>query len=249
MTTASWLAATAGQRPQPGQVNQCLGSHSATFVYSGNTFAAGETTGSGLYASTAGQYLTQEFVTGAAQTVIGTVQLQVSAVGGSPVTAPIAPLTVSLYASDAGLPAGAALASTSLAEQYVYSGGFLLTVPLAVTGLSPSTPYQIVASPAGSDTSYYVWQRSDQTSGAAVSADGVSWTAQPYGLMFQVYDLSGAGGAPLYVVEDSGARTTQLSYAAGRLSGIAEVTAAQGGGSFYSTRSLAYSGGFLTEVS
>lgn len=249
MTTAAWLAATAGQRPQPGQVNQLLGSHDAVFVYNGNTFQSGQTTGTGLYVSTAGQYLAQEFTTGAAQTVIGTVHLQVSTVGGSPVTASIAPLTVSLYASDAGLPTGTALASTSLAEQFVYSGGFLLAVPLGVAGLSPSTPYQIVVSPAGSGSAYYVWQRSNQTSGAAVSTDGVSWSAQAYGLMFQVYDLSGAAGAPLYVVEESGARTTQLSYTNGLLTGITEVTAAQGGGSFYSNRSLTYSNGLLAEVS
>jgi hypothetical protein len=250
VTTPAWLAATAGQRPQPGQVNQFLGSHSATWVYSGNTQQAAQATGTGLYVSTAGAYLTQEFTTGAAQTVIGNLHLQISAVGGSPVTAAITPLQVALYASSSGLPTGPVLAATTLAEQYVYSGGFMLTVPLGATGLTPSAPYQIVVAAAGSSTAYYAWQRSNQTSGAATSPDGVTWTAQPYGLMYQVYDLAGTSGPPLYVIEDSGARVTQLSYnTAGQLTGITETTAAQGGAAFYSTRTLTYSNGLPIGVS
>jgi hypothetical protein len=250
MATPAWLAATAGQRPQPGQINQLLASHSVTWIYSGNVLQAGQTTGTGLYVSTAAQYLTQEFTTGAAQTAIGNVHLQISAVGGSPVTAAITPLQVALYASSAGLPTGPALAATTLAEQYVYSGSVLLSVPLGATGLTPSTPYQIVVAAAGTGTSYYAWQRSNQTSGAATSPDGVTWTAQPYGLMFEVLDLSGTTGPPLYAIEDSGARVAHLTYnTAGQLAGITESTAAQGGGSLYSTRTLSYSNGLLIGVS
>lgn len=233
----------------PGQVNQLLGSHAATFVYAGNTIQAGETIGSGLYIATTGQYLAQEFVTGTAQSVIGTVHLQVSTVGGSPITATITPLQVALYASSAGAPVGTPIATSTVSEQYVYSGGFLLTVPLGVTGLAPSTPYQIVVAPAGAGGAYYVWQRSNQTSGAATSPDGVTWTSQSYGLMFEVFDLSGSAGPPLYVLEDSGARVTALAYnAAGQLTGITETTVAQGGGSLFSARTLTYSNNLLTGV-
>lgn len=250
MAVASWLAATAGQRPQPGQLTQFLGGHSATFVHAGSTLQSSQATGDALYVSTASTYLTQEIVTGPAQTVIGSLGLQISTVGGSPVSATIPPLQVSLYASSLGLPTGSALASTTLAEQFAYSGPFWLTVPLAATGLAPSTPYQIVVAAAGTSSAYYVWQRSNQTAGAATSPDGATWAAQAYGFMYQVYDLAGTTGPPLYVLEDAGARVTQLTYnAAGQLTGIAETTAAQGGGTLYSSRTIAYSGRFPIGVS
>lgn len=249
MAVASWLAATAGQRPQPGQLTQFLGGHSATFVYAGSTLQSSQATGAALYVSTASAYLTQEIVTGPAQTVIGSLGLQISTVGGSPVSATIPPLQVSLYASSLGLPTGSALASTTLAEQFVYSGPFWLTVPLAATGLTPSTPYQIVVAAAGASSACYVWQRSNQSSGAGTSPDGATWTAQAYGFMYQVYDLAGTTGPPLYVIEDSGARVTQLTYnTAGLLTGITETTTAQGGTALYSTRAIAYSNGLPTGV-
>lgn len=250
MAAPAYLAATAGYGANPGTVNQFLTSHNAQLIYSGNSLQASETTGSGLYLSTAGTYLAQEFVTGPAQTVIGNVHLQLSTVGGSPITATITALQVALYASAAGLPTGAPLASAALAEQYVYSGGFLLTVPLGASGLSPSTPYQIVLSPAGTSSAYYAWQCSNQPSGAATSPDGITWTSQSYGLMFEVFDLAGTAGPPLYVIEDSGARLTQLTYnAAGQLTQITETTVTQAGASLYSSRTLSYSNGLLIGVS
>jgi hypothetical protein len=250
VATPSWLAATAGQRPLPGQINQLLTTHSSTWIYSGNALQASQTTGSGLYVSTASTFLAQVFITGASQTAIGQVSLQLSTVGGSPVTGTIPPLQVALYASASGLPTGSALASVTVAEQYVYGAPFWLPVPLTATGLTASTPYVLVVAAAGTGTAYYAWQRSTQTTGAATSPDGATWAAQAYGLMYEVYDTSGTTGAPLYLVDDGGARVTALAYnSLGQLASITESTVAQGGSTFYSRRALAYSSGILTGVS
>ncbi len=136
-----------------------------------------------------------------------------------------------------------------MSEQYVYSGSFFLTVPLLATGLSPSTAYWVVVAPAGTGTSYYAWQKSNQTSGALTSPDGSTWTPQAYGLMYQVYDLSGIIPPALYSVEDGGARIVQFVYTSGVLTGIIETTQSQGGGNVFSSRTLTYSGSTLIGVS
>lgn len=250
MATAPWFAATVGQRPQPGQIGQLLGSHSSTWIYAGSSLQATQATGSGLYVSTASTYLAQEFITGATQTTIGSVSLQISAVGGSPITATIPALQVSLYASNSGLPTGAAMATATVAEQTVYSGPFWLPVLLIAAGLTPSTPYVLTVTAAGTSSAYYAWQQSNQTSGAATSPDGVNWSAQAYGLMFEVFDAAGTTGPPLYLIDDGGARITALTYnASGQLASITETTVAQGGGTLFSQRTLTYSNGLLIGVS
>jgi hypothetical protein len=250
MATAPWLAASAGYRPQPGQINQLLGSHRSTWIYSGNTLQSSETAGSALYVSSASQYLSQSFITGSTQTTIGNVHLQVSTVGGSPVSAAITPLTVAIYASSAGLPTGAPLATTALSEIAVYSGAFWLPVPVGVSGLTASTVYQIAVSPAGSGGAYYAWQRSNQSSGASTSTNGTSWTAQAYGFMFKVFDQSGTSWPPLHLVDDGGARLTDFTYnTAGQLLTITEQVVSQAGAVQYSKRTLTYSGNTLIGVS
>ncbi|HTK65378.1 MAG TPA: hypothetical protein VL595_23510 [Pseudonocardia sp.] len=250
MATPDWLAATAGHQGNAGAITQFLGTHTSTWIYAGNTLQVSEATGSGLYVSTAGTYLAQEVTTGPGQTTIGSLGLQISAVGGSPITATIPPLQVSLYASASGLPTGSLLATTAVAEQTVYSAPFWLTAPLAVAGLTPSTPYVLTVASAGTSSAYYAWQRSNQSSGAATSPDGVTWTPQAYGLMFEVYDTSGTTGPPLYLIDDDGARVTALTYnSAGQLASITETTVAQGGTALYSQRALTYSNGLLIGVS
>lgn len=249
MATAPWLAASAGFKPQPGMINQFLGAHDSVWIYSGNTLQSSETTGSGLYVSTAGQYLAQSFITGATQTTVGSVSLQLSAVGGSPVTATITPLVVSLYASSAGLPTGGALASATVGEVSVYSAPFWLQVPLTAYGLTASTVYWLVVSPAGTSSAYYAWQESTQTSGAALSAGGTTWTGQSYGFMYEAYDATGTMLPPLYLVDDGGARTATFTYnAAGLLATITEQVVSQSGAVQYSQRTLAYSNGLLVGV-
>lgn len=241
----SWLAAVPGHVALPGQVNQFLGSHNSVWLYQGTQRAA-QTTGATSYQSTQSQWLTQAFTTGSAQTQVGAVWLQISTVGGSPTSATIPPLTVGLYASDSGSPTGPALAATSLAEQVVYASGFWLQVPLPAT-VAPSSVYQLVVSVAGTAGHYYVWQQSNQASGASTSPDGVTWTARAYGLMFQVFD-QGATGQPQFLYDDSGARVVQLSYASGVLTAVTESVLAQDSSVMVTTRSLTYSGGFLIGV-
>lgn len=245
----TWQAATAGQQGRAGTVTQFLGTHASTLLYQG-ALATSQTTGSGGFSDTQSQWLAQAIVTGSSQTAIGYVQLQLSAVGGSPVSPLIPPLTVSLYANNSGAPTGAALASTAITCQAVYLSPFWVTIPLPVTGLTPSHTYQLVTTMVGTSGHYYAWQRSNQTSGAASSSTGSSWATQPYGLMYQVYDQAQAGQLML-IYEDSGARWTQFTYnTAGQITQLVEYTAGQTAAGYQQTTStLAYSGGLLTGVS
>lgn len=245
MSGPTWLAATAGQPAYAGQINQFLTSHEATWLYAGTQQAA-QTTGSAVYSSSVSQYLAQSFTTGVSQTAVGQVWLQISTVGGSSVTQSIPDLVLTLYASSNGTPAGSALGSVSVNETYVYNSSFWVQFPLAVGGLSPSTVYQLVTSPAGA-SNYYVWQHSNQPSGASLSSDGSTWTTQSFGLMYQVFDQS-AGGNLLYIAEDGGSRWVSIAYDAfNRVSGITEYTT--GASALTSARTFAYSNGSLTGVS
>lgn len=246
MAAPPWLAATPGYAGQAGQVNQFLAAHTATWIFEG-ALQASEVTGSASYSSTDGVYLAQEFTTGAAQTSTGYLLLQVSTVGGSPVSGTIAPLTIGLYANSSG-PTGSPLASVSVHVEYVYSSPFWVPVPLPATGLAPSVSYWLVTQPVGSAAAYYAWQQSNQPYGAMTSPDGVTWTAAPYGLMYQVFTL-GTGGPLQFTYEDGGARWAAFTYnSAGQLTGVSEYTAAQGPAPLTSQRSLTYTDGILTGI-
>lgn len=250
MASPSWLGASAGNAANAGMINQFLAGHTSSWGY-GGAVQASQATGAALYVSSQSTYLGQRFTTGVSQTTIGQVWLQVSTVGGSPTTATITPLTVSLYADSSGTPTGSALATTSVGEQYVYSSPFWLPIPFAVTGLTASTPYWIITSPAGTGSAYYAWQRSNQTSGAATSPDNTTWTTQTYGLMYEVYDLTaGTGSVPQFLYDDAGARWALITYDAfGRISTLTEYCAAQNGTPLQSVRTFTYTNGFLTGVS
>lgn len=251
--TPTWQAATTGQPARAGHINQFLGTHQATILYSGGANQVdAQTTGSGVYSSSQSTWLDQRFTMGVGQTTIGYVLLQLATVGGSPTLPLINPITVSVYASSSGLPTGPALASTTVSNNYVYSAPFWVTIPLPVTGLTPSTPYHLVTQAVGTSSHYYTWQHSNQVTGASTSPDGVTWTAQAFGLMFQVFDLSGTTGPPQFIYEDGANRWTQLTYTSkNQIAGISEYTAAEGpaGGYFQSSRSLSYSNGLVTGVS
>lgn len=246
MATPDWLAASTGQQSNAGMVTQFMGTHSSQWVYPG-VLQNQQATGSATYQSLASGYLAQQITTGSTQTTIGQVALQISTVGGSPTTATISPLAVSLYASSSGLPIGSALASATLLEPYVYSQPFWVSVPLLAANLAPSAVYCLVVTGPAIGSGYYVWQQSNQTQGAATSPDGATWTAQPYGLMYQVYDSS-AGGQIQALVDDDGARVTTFTWSGSTLVGITEFTQAQSG-SLVSTRTLMYSNGLLVGVS
>lgn len=249
MATPTWRAASARRRGDAGLITQFLGTHSAQWVYADpGPVQTQQATGTAVYQSLESGYVAQTITTGSAQIAIGRVALQISTVGGSLVTATISPLQVSLYAASSGLPVGDPIASAQLAEPYVYQSPFWLPVPLLATGLSPSSIYVLVVTGPGTSSAYYAWQRSNQGNGAATSTDGVSWTAQPYGLMWQTYGTT-VGGQVQSIVSDDGARITEFTYSGTTLTGIAEYTIAQDGSTLVSNRTLAYAAnGMLTGV-
>jgi len=231
-------------------VNQFIETHQSAWTYTGGVLQSSQTTGTGVYQSTQSQYLSQAFITGSSQTTIGTVSIQVSTVGGSPTTPTITPLVVSLYLSDSGIPTGSALGSVSLTEQLVYASPFFVQVPLNVMALTPNTEYCIVVNQADSATQYYVWQQSNQTAGAATSADNVNWSPQNFGLMYEVFDETGLSGLPITITDDGGSRITNITYnTMGQIATLTEQTIAQDGTFLLSTRTFTYNGNVLIGVS
>lgn len=250
MPTPTWLGATTGRFANPGQVNQFLGTHISGWLYSGRQLTAQQTTGIATYQSTTTQSLGQAFTTGTTQTAVGQVTVQISAVGGSPVTQVIGPLVVGLWGDIGGVPdPTVVLASTTLLETTVYTAPFWVPVPLAAP-VTSSTQYWLVVSTVGTGTSYYAWQESNQPSGAASSLDGgVTWTEQTYGLMYQIYDQT-PGGNVTYIYDDDGARWIQLAYnTLNQLTGVTEYAVSQDGTLFTSTRAITYASNTPTVVS
>lgn len=222
-----------------GHVNQLLTTHQVSYVYAGALASQQATAGVGSVA-TNGLYVAQAFTTASAQTTVGYIVLTVSFTG-SPT-----PLGVSLQATSGSGPSGTALASAWLPSDFASSSPGAVTVLLPVTGLASSTQYWVVAAATGDGSDFFSWSKSNQSSGAATSPDGVSWTGQSYGLLFQVWDGTTAGGLT-GVYEDSGARTTVYSYTGGGLvSRVQEFTLGQtASGYSASARTLSYSGSLM----
>ncbi len=242
MPVPSWQAPTAGYPALAGQVNQFLGTHAVTYVYTGAEQASQSNAGSGGVNSNS-LWAAQSFGTTSAQTTAGYVILTAKVTGSPP------PLTVSLQASSAGAPSGTPLVSASLPKEFLTGTAAAVPVMLPVTGLTPSAVYWIVAAAAGDASDYFTLSKSNFGSGASTSPDGVTWTAQSYGLLYQVYD--GTPVPPLSGTwEDSGARWTSLGYSgSGDLATLGEYTAGQAAGGYAASfRTLSYSGSILTGV-
>lgn len=241
MPSPTWQAATTGQPGLAGAVNQLLTTHAVTYVYAG-ALAASQSTGSPGGAASNGLYVAQSFTTGSAQTTAGYVTVTVSFTG-SP-----APWGFSLQAGSAGAPSGTALASAWLPSDFTGATAEGVTVLLPATGLTSSSQYWIVAAAQGDSPDFFSWSKSNQTTGAATSPDGVTWTAQTYGLLYQVYDGT-QQGVLTGIYEDGGARSTVYLYSGGLVAGIQEFTVGQTpAGYAASARSLTYSGGLLAKV-
>ena len=83
----------------------------------------------------------------------------------------------------------------------------------------------------------------------SAAPDGVTWTGQTYGLMYEVFDTT-ASGRLLSISEDSGAVITTLTYTAlGQIATITQYAVTQSGSSISSSGTLSYSNGLLTGVS
>lgn len=246
MTGPTWQAATAGQPPLVAHVNQLLGTHALQMLYTGTETSSQGTAGSGN-ATSNGLWIAQQFTTGSSQTAIGYVGLNLNAT--TPNGANLAPWTVSIYANSAGLPSGPALVTTTATAEYVTTTPAVVIIPTPASGLAPSTTYWIVTTAAGNATYYYEWAHSNQSSGAATSTNGTTWTAQAYGLLYQVWDQTPI--LPLVATwEDGGARwTTQWTNPAGQITILGEYTAGQTtSGYLQSIRDLTYSNNVLTGV-
>ncbi len=244
MAAPAWLGAAAGQQGLAGQVNQFLATHAVTWVYAGTQASAQSSAGSGSAGSN-GLWIAQSFTAGPGQTAAGYVVLTLG-YAGSP-----SPWSISLQADNgSGAPSGTALVTAQVPREFLSAGGGQVPVMLPAAGLSASGRYWIVAAAQGDAGDYFTWSKSSQSSGASASTDGAAWTAQPYGLLYQVYDQS-----PVMPIagtyEDAGARWTARSYtASGVLAGISEYTRGQTAAGYTAvTRTLAYAGNLLSGVS
>lgn len=143
------------------------------------------------------------------------------------VTGAPAPLTISVRASTAGVPSATPLVSVSVPKEFLTATANLTLLPLPAAGLTPSTTYWLVASATGDSGNHYTWPKSTQTTGAATSPDGITWTTQSFGLLFQVYDQS-ATGHLMNTYEDAGSRWSAFAYDTnGRATVLAEFTQGQ----------------------
>lgn len=247
--TPVWSSATAGMPGNSGVINQLNGAHNTTFLYSGGAIISSQPTGSGVFQGSQNNWTSQTIVTGASQTAIGSVNLQLAVVGGSPTLNLVPVLTIGLYVDGNGLPAGTPIVSTMVSNNYVYNAPFWVSIPLPATGLTPSTQYHVVTNLVGSANHYYTWQQSTQTSGAATSPDGNVWTFANFGMTYQVLDQTSTGNVTT-IFDDNGAMFTTLTYnTLGQITNVTQFVTAQGGGYIQSSGTLSYTNGLLTGVS
>lgn len=243
MTTPVWQAAAIAGAPQSAHINQGLGTHASTMVYQGTSFSSQTTAGSGTVQSN-GLWIAQSFTTGASTTAVGRIA-PVFAVTGVP-----SPLTVQIQTNNAGAPSGTAVVTTIIPPGWGNASAVAQSIPLPVTGLSAATTYWLVTQPAGDVSDYYEFSKSNQTSGVSTSPDGVTWTAQTYGIEYTAYDQTVI--PPLvHTWEDSDARITEFFYNAnGSTADLEEYTVGQTVGTFlYSYRTFHYSaGGIITSL-
>lgn len=240
MAAPVWLGAASGSTPAAAQANQLLFAHSIIMLYQGVQQDAQTTAGTGTASTSGGTYLAQHFTTGASQTSLGYATAYI--LGGTTGF----PLSMSVYASAAGAPTGSPLITVQASSEYIGFGPTLLVFPLPLT-VTASTVYFLVAAPPASGA--YTWTKSNQVSGAYTSTNGTTWTAQAYGLEYQIYDQTVTG--PLTAIwEDGGARWSWLNINAvsGQLTQLSEYTVAQASGYVQSDRNLSYSGTLLTGV-
>lgn len=250
VTTNTWLGATSGQTPLASQPNAPLGIHAMQPLYAATQRVA-QTTNGAATTSTNNLWLAQSFTTAGGQTTIGYVIAPITTTTTS--GSSLSTTTLSLYANSAGAPTGSALVSTTLTAEYANqaSGGTntnRVIYPLPITGLTAATQYWLVLHSTAS-TGSYTWFRSNQVSGASTSPTGVTWTAQGYGFVYQVFDQS-ASGLLTAVWEDSGARWQAYTYnSAQNISTIAQYTVAQNGSYVQGFRTASWSNGFFQGVS
>jgi hypothetical protein len=241
MATPVWLAATTNQATQAGQVNQFLGTHAATIVYTGVVQSQQTTAGSGSQ-STQTTYIGQKFTSAGSQTTIGRAVLTLSITGTPP------PVSVSIQADSSGKPSGTPLVSTLLPRDFLSGSSNPISIPLPA-GISISTAYWIVMGIDGSAGNVFNWFKSNQASGCSTSTDGITWTTQTFGLLYQVFDYT-LSGQIIHTWEDLGARWTLSGFnGTNQLVTLSEYTQGQTQtGYLTSNRALGYASGNLVSI-
>lgn len=244
MPTPTWQAPTSGSAPLANHVNQLLGSHQVQNIYTG-TLQSSASGGSGSVTSTT-TWNAQSFTTGASQTAIGYVTAQFFPSPATSNGSDLAPTTLYLYTNSAGAP-GVPLISATVTAEYSNTTPANMAVPLPITGLSVSTQYWLVTPQVATGSFHWNWNKSSAVSGSSSSTNGTTWTAQAYGLRYQVFDQS-LVMPQVATWEDSGARWTFTYYGTNGLpTQIGEYTAGQTArGYTQSLRTLSYTTGILT---
>lgn len=241
MATPAWKGASTGSAPLAGQVNQFLGAHAATFVYTGAEKDNQSTAGSGAVNSNS-LWIAQSFTAGSNYTS-GRVVLTL-AVTGTP-----APWSLSIQSNSGTAPSGTVIGGpVSLPPGFAPGAAATVSIPLQAA-LSSGTKYWIVANAAGDVSNFYAWSKSNQVSGASTSTNGTTWTAQSYGLLFQAWDNTTV--TPLvHTLEDSAARWTTWAFnTQGTPSKLSEYTVAQAASDYVqSVRSFTYTNGLPVSV-
>lgn len=244
MATPNWIAASPGSAPLAAQVNQFLGTHPSTIVYTGTSQVSHTTAGSGGV-NTNGLYLAQSF-TAPSTLAVSRIVLTLS-VTGAPLAA-----SVSIQTNNAGAPSGTLAGSpaqVSLPPGFVGASSGSISMPLPASLTSGAT-YWIVVGAVGDVSNFFTWFKSNQVSGASTSANGSTWSAQAYGLMFNVFSAS-YSGYPVHTFSDAGARWATFTVAAttSALTSLGEYTVAQAAGDYVSSvRTFGYTNGLLTST-
>lgn len=250
MTTPVWQAPTAGQQVRADHVNQFLGFHKSTNLYTAVQTAAVITNGT-AHSNSNSLYMAQSFTTGASQTAIGYLNLPYGSYVSS--GSVLGTTSIGIWTNVAGAP-GVPLVTTTITTEYAQgiTQGVDTTYapyPVPVTGLTPSTTYWIVTTPAGDPTNHYTWRQSASASGASTSTNGTTWTPQAFGFQYQVFDQTPSGNR-VHTWEDSGARWTWTRYNNnGTVARTGEYTVGQNAtGYLQSMRQFNYTASQLTGV-
>ena len=239
MTTPTWHAPVAGSPFSAGDICQSLVSHPTTFIYQGTAKVTGAGSNSGSLNTNTGaasQWLSQPFITAAAQTTLGRVELNFTINGTG------ADLTIDLRTDNgSGSPSSTVLTTLTFPLDFEPGSVGTISVPLNATGLSATTKYHVVIHGTASTANYCKFQQGT-TSGAQAmtSANGTSWSNAGVTMLFTVYDGS-ATGVLRHTWEDGGARFTGLDYAMGSASTSGPpTTVREAVGALRSLRTVSY---------
>lgn len=240
-TAPNWEGATIGSPPLAAQVNQLLGTHSASIIYQGALVSSNTTVGTGSVNSN-GNYIAQQFsIVGS--NGLGRIAIYMSVTGTPP------PMTITIQGDTGGTPNGTIYQTTIIPPDWGNATPGFQSIPFPITGVSSGT-YLFVTQSVGDASDYYTFYFSTTAGGGYTSTNGTAWTATTDGFLFESYDQTFA--LPVrHTWEDGNARIVNLQpNTNGTIGSIEEYTVAQGTNQFmYSYRTLNYNGVYLISIS